>query len=394
MASVQFTHLEDLAPSGDMPTSPDNLMSVSKLEELCKREREITDPTAISFLLKSDPSIVDLRDKDGMTLLMHTSYHGNLNMTRLLIEHGASVNLMSRPAYYTPLMFAGIGNHTELCHLLLSSGAKTGITNSIDKNAAEMSSFVGSKECARIISSFFSKENFLSIASRFRLPDIVSSNLYTILLELNNIHPVHALIAIRNFPATLEHISDVINTLEAICDKTFKDTYEEIAFRAHFIRCLYKTIHELEIGEKIITPCELLIKKFLRVSVNVEGSSQMPIQIGMENYLRQAIRSFPFRDMPLYQQTLACLQTIESDEKLKYQLTSPTLHVINSVIRGPLAGRTTMDPICATCGRQGSCLRECTSCKSLWYCGKDCQKLHWFTHKKICSSKCSPEHEQ
>ena len=392
MASVAFTQLENISSQENSPISqPGQSMTFSKLEELCKNEAEVTDTTSVISFLKSEPDTVNLRDSEGMTLLMHTSYRGNMSMTRLLIEYGASVNFMSRPAYYTPLMFAGIGNHPELCQLLLCSGAKTGLTNSIDKNAAEMSSFVGNKECARIISSFFSEDTFTSVASKFKLPDPISSNLYTILLELNNIHPVHALISIRGFPAMLEHLSDVIRTLEAVCDRTFRDTYEEIAFRTHFVKCIFKAIEELQAKDNNQTPCGQLVKKFLRVSTYTQGGSNLPLQIGMENHLRQAIRSFPFRDMPLYQQTLACLQTIEHDEKLKHQLSSPTLHVINSVIRGPLAGRTTMDPICVTCGKQGLSLMECTGCISVSYCSKDCQKMHWFSHKKICSSKSCPE---
>ena len=383
MASVEFTRLEDISLQLDKPA-----MSLSKLEELCKTETEVPNPIEISSFLKSEPSVVDLRDSEGMSLLMHTSYRGNLQLTRLLIKHGASVNVMSRPAYYTPLMFAGIGNHVELCRLLLSSGAKTGLTNSIDKKAAEMASFVGNKECARIISSFFSEESFLSIASKSLLPAPTSSHLYEILLDMNSIHPVHALIAIRQQPVLLENITVVMGTLGSICDNTFRDTFEEISFRSHFLMCLFRAIQEVQAADDKNKPCDQLIKKFLRVSIPVEGAY---LQVGMENHLRQAIRSFPFRDMPLFQQTLVCLQTIESSDKLKHDLTSPTLHVINSIIRGPLAGRTSMDPICATCGTQGASLRECTSCKSVWYCGKECQRLHWFSHKKICSSKSSPD---
>ena len=384
MASVEFTRVGDITPELDTPG-----MSLSRLEELCKSESEVFNPTEISSFLKSNPSVLDLRDSEGMSMLMHTSYRGNLRLTRMLVEHGASVNTMSRPAYYTPLMFAGIGNHVELCHLLLSSGAKTSLTNSIDKNAAEMASFVGNKDCARVISSFFSEESFLSIASKSMLPAPVCPLLYTVLLELNNIHPVHALIAIRQQPLLLENIPSVVGTLGSICDKTFRDTFEDISFRSHFLACLFRSIQEAQAVDYSNKPCEHLIRKFLRVSLSPEGAS---LQVGMENHLRQAIRSFPFRDMPLFQQTLACLQTIECSDKLKIDLTSPTLHVISSIIRGPMAGRTSIDPICATCGGQGACLRECASCKSVWYCRKECQKLHWFSHKSACSAKSSPAH--
>ena len=395
MASIEFTKLDDISSqdttsTDDLVTPPVHVLSKSALEAMFKSETETNSPHEITSFLRSDLSLVDSRYSDGMTPLMHTSYHGNLSLTRILIEHGASVNLMSRPAYYTPLMFAAIGNKVEVCRFLLSSGAKTGLTNSIDKNAAEMASFVGSKESARLISSFFSRDSFQYIASRFELPELVCSGLYSLLLEVNNIHPVHSLIAIKNCSALWENSSLIISTLEAITESSFKDTHEEISFRTHFIMRIFTAIQELEVSvEEFDSRCDQLIKKFLRLSSS-DGRSSISMQVGMENHLRQAIRSFPFRDMPLYKQTLACLLAIEKDDKLKSQLASPALHVINSVIRGPLAAKNSMDPMCATCGEQGDTLKECTSCHSVWYCGKQCQKLHWFSHKKACLSLSTP----
>ena len=38
---------------------------------------------------------------------------------------------------------------------------------------------------------------------------------------------------------------------------------------------------------------------------------------------------------------------------------------------------------CSACGEDGA-EKKCSSCKSVQYCGQECQKLHWFSHKKVC----------
>uniref|UniRef100_A0A0E9X527 MYND-type domain-containing protein n=1 Tax=Anguilla anguilla TaxID=7936 RepID=A0A0E9X527_ANGAN len=38
---------------------------------------------------------------------------------------------------------------------------------------------------------------------------------------------------------------------------------------------------------------------------------------------------------------------------------------------------------CTTCGEKGA-EKRCSICKTVIYCDQACQKLHWFTHKKVC----------
>lgn len=39
---------------------------------------------------------------------------------------------------------------------------------------------------------------------------------------------------------------------------------------------------------------------------------------------------------------------------------------------------------CGNCGKQGNTLKKCTACKSVYYCGKACQRKAWPCHKKEC----------
>ena len=38
---------------------------------------------------------------------------------------------------------------------------------------------------------------------------------------------------------------------------------------------------------------------------------------------------------------------------------------------------------CASCGATSK-LKSCSACKSVWYCGAECQRQHWKEHKVAC----------
>lgn len=40
---------------------------------------------------------------------------------------------------------------------------------------------------------------------------------------------------------------------------------------------------------------------------------------------------------------------------------------------------------CASCASVEVRLLQCSRCRSVWYCNKDCQKAHWKTHKSSCT---------
>ncbi|KAF1917896.1 hypothetical protein BDU57DRAFT_180412 [Ampelomyces quisqualis] len=40
--------------------------------------------------------------------------------------------------------------------------------------------------------------------------------------------------------------------------------------------------------------------------------------------------------------------------------------------------------ICAACGKEGD-LKRCSKCKSIGYCGVDCQRRNWKWHKRVCA---------
>lgn len=45
---------------------------------------------------------------------------------------------------------------------------------------------------------------------------------------------------------------------------------------------------------------------------------------------------------------------------------------------------------CGGCGNVSTTLQRCHGCQSIYYCGRDCQRAHWTTHKKMCQSRPPP----
>lgn len=39
---------------------------------------------------------------------------------------------------------------------------------------------------------------------------------------------------------------------------------------------------------------------------------------------------------------------------------------------------------CSTCGDEKPD-KKCSKCKAVQYCDRECQRLHWFMHKKTCA---------
>ena len=56
-------------------------------------------------------------------------------------------------------------------------------------------------------------------------------------------------------------------------------------------------------------------------------------------------------------------------------------------------GRDIQRNICAGCGKEGgedAPLRKCSRCKTVYYCSRTCQKIHWPEHKSVCGEKARP----
>lgn len=96
-----------------------------------------------------------------------------------------------------------------------------------------------------------------------------------------------------------------------------------------------------------------------------------------EKFIRDCIRKFPYCETTLLQQLVRSIAPVEIGN-------DPTaLIVLTQALTGQMA--IVEGDYCATCGEKGADKR-CSLCKAIVYCSLTCQRLHWFAHKKICSS--------
>lgn len=71
----------------------------------------------------------------------------------------------------------------------------------------------------------------------------------------------------------------------------------------------------------------------------------------------------------------------------------PALSVIKTAINGQRAFADNETPSCSTCGEEKAS-KKCSKCKKVQYCDRECQRLHWFAHKKECERPITTQVEQ
>jgi hypothetical protein len=113
-----------------------------------------------------------------------------------------------------------------------------------------------------------------------------------------------------------------------------------------------------------------LQKKFL------EGLEPDGTQEYMDKYIRECIRTFPFPQSALLQNMVTTLSKVPIGGH-------PSAYtVVNSSVNGQRMFQD--EGSCAACGEEKA-MKKCSRCKSVSYCGQECQKLDWFSHKKFCN---------
>jgi ankyrin repeat protein len=92
--------------------------------------------------LQDDPSVAAAFSPDGFTALHFAAFFGKSEAAKVLLEHGASVDVYTRnPFANQPLHAAAAGRHIEVCRVLLAAGA--------DVNATQHGGFTPLHEAAQ-----------------------------------------------------------------------------------------------------------------------------------------------------------------------------------------------------------------------------------------------------
>ncbi len=130
---TQFTSEgQSVAPAGNQQSNKNNI-SLKKIvialrdrnfktayDILCKENIDLE--KAIQFLLTNTITGIDIRCKDGLTLLMHAIAIKNFELVKLLLAYGANPNACNNDQI-TPLMYAISFNCFEIIDYLINKGA-------------------------------------------------------------------------------------------------------------------------------------------------------------------------------------------------------------------------------------------------------------------------------
>jgi ankyrin repeat protein len=96
----------------------------------------------VEFLLDKGADI-NARDSDGQSALMYASKRSFNETAALLINHGADVNVQSRKKEITPLVLAAVAGNVELVRMLLEHGADPNLTDIFGRSAKELAAKKG-----------------------------------------------------------------------------------------------------------------------------------------------------------------------------------------------------------------------------------------------------------
>lgn len=308
----------------------------------------------------------------------------------MLLDQGADVNACQHEYMYTALHFAALSGNAELCHLLMSYGARLTATNSVGRTAAQMAAFVGNHSCVATINNFIPKVDIdyytkpQGLQTEAMLPPHLADHFHKFIMQVN-VHPIRVCINLQTSPDLLENAAKVQKVLESMRYKEMTrgaDTNEVMAFKYHYLYCVVAEVvkcqkrqvtikaekSEKSNEEKKSDVVELLIRKFLKCG----KSDGLPEY--QEAFLRESVREFPFRESTIFRQMVATLASSDPPSAVS---------VVSAAINGQ-RGFSDNVQTCVTCGEEKA-TKKCSKCKAVQYCDRECQRLHWFMHKKACA---------
>lgn len=340
----------------------------------------------VKRILTDEKIRINCLDSHGMTPLQHAAYRGNYELCKLMLDCGADVNSHYHESGYTSLMFAGLAGKLNVVSLLLEHGASTTATNSVGRTASQMAAFVGNHDVVSIINNFIPKEAIdyyteaRGLEKEPKLPPSLANSMHRLVIK-TNIHPVRLAIFLQSNAQLLKEAKKVIRVLELLCEKEIKQNGNEL---------LSLKFHHLAF---VIGACEnYLAKQSVKKSDSVEDENKGPdleplikqwiklrkedgFPVFLEQFLRQSIREYPYTECSLFQQLVRTLAPVEIGGE------PSAISILSQAVTGQ---RGVEDSVaCSTCG-EPKAEKKCSACKTAQYCSRDCQKMHWFTHKVHC----------
>jgi len=323
---------------------------------------------------------VDYVDEDGMTPLQHAAYKGNRELCEMLLAHGADVNYSAHENGYTALMFAALSGKKDVVRVLLEHDACVSLVNSVQRTAAQMAAFIGQHEIVSLINNFFSPKELeyycqpRGFETEPKLPPSLFPAVYRYIINVN-LNPVKLSLIMRENMELINNADCVIRVFDLLCEKMMKqrDTNEILAMKFCYLSFVLKQAAkshsewQQKSGDGPVL--ETWIKYLLKSSDIKENPGNQ------DQLVCSMLREFPYVESHLFQQMIRTITTSA--------VSAPALNVLVSCINGQHFA-SAEDKLCSTCSDVGG--KKCQKCKSVFYCNRECQKLHWFVHKKQCSS--------
>lgn len=291
---------------------------------------------------------------------------------------------------YTALHFGALAGSSEVCKLLLDAGAKSTATNSVGRTASQMAAFVGNHHTVATINNYMpcSDIAYFSIVQGQQeepyLPPFLVDSLHKLVLGVN-VHPIRIALNVQHIPGLLDNAAKVSKVLEMLCKREMSrgsETNEVMAFKYHYFSFMVNEINIIYNRQKANTDkdqkkydvVEVIAKRLLKPGRN--GVSQDL----MDQFLKDCVREFPYRESTTFHQMVSALTSNDPPSALS---------VINCTINGQRGFVDTVS-YCITCGEEKPA-KKCSKCKSVQYCDRECQRLHWFVHKKACNRETSAQ---
>lgn len=342
---------------------------------------EKNDVTTLAGLLLEKRN-VNIVDENAMTPLQHASYKGNEEMVQMLLDQGADVNLCQHQHGYTCLHFAGLSGNSKICLLLLMAGAKPNIQNTVNRTPAQMAAFVGNHSCVSTINTFIPPSEVAYYTeihgqqTKPSLPNYIADSFHKFVMQIN-VFPMRIAISLQTFPGLIDHLDEVQNVLELLRDKEMKAKQfnEVIGFKLHYLSFIVSRLSKVNDQDKKSDLAERFARKCLKPG---KDNTALPY---LEEMLIESIRSFPYRESTLFRQMVTSIHGGGA--------TCSSFAIINSAINGQRGFADTIT-LCSTC-REEKPAKKCSKCKSVQYCDRNCQRLHWFAHKKECAKLAATE---
>jgi ankyrin repeat and MYND domain-containing protein 2 len=301
---------------------------------------------------------------------------------------GADVNSGKHEHNYTALHFAALSGSCDVCSLLLLAGAKANVINSVGRTASQMAAFVSNHDVVATINNFIPKsdvEHYTQIDGLQTEPHLspaLLDSVHKFIIQFN-IHPVRIALNLQKYGLLNNTLPKLKKVLELMSEREMKrksEMNEVMSFKYHYLSWVINEINKCcdhfqarketqADGKETKDFVELFVKRVLKQ--NKDGQLDY-----LESTIRDCVREFPHRECTIFRQIVTQLaNTVENG------LTA--LDIVKSSINGQ---RGFQDAItfCSSCGQEKPD-KKCSKCKLVQYCDRECQRLHWFMHKKYCN---------